>query len=393
MNDKVKEGADSAKPAQAAREAEDTRLRAALAAAGLDAADAATAVEVIRAEMAQTSGTTATCPAPLVGDGDRLRTLADVIPQLVWQSSDDGHWIWASPSWLAYTGQSQGESFGPGWLDPIHPDDRDATLRAWHEAPRVGGLDIEHRIRRSFDGAWRRHHTRSASLRRSGVPDGSESRVLEWVGASADVEDARRMEGEHGALLLEVQHRTRNLLAVVAAIAWRSLPRTSERDDFGARLASLGRVQGFLARSGAWSVPLRDLIEAELRASGDGEAERAELNGPEVELPGTVVQPVALALHELAANAAKHGAIAQPAGHVTVTWRLEEAVAGAPRLVIEWRESGVVMPIGPLPRRFGREVIERTVPHQLQGEALLERSADGVHCRLTLPFDGRAAAA
>lgn len=378
---------------QPAREAEDVRLRAALAAAGFDVVDAAKAVEVIRAELAQSPETAAQRPAPLERVGDRLPTLADVIPQLVWRSAQDGHWIWVSPSWLAYTGQSEEESLGRGWLEPIHPDDRDATLRAWHEAPKRGGLNVEHRIRRALDGAWRLHHTRSALLRRSGVPVGDEGLAFEWIGASADVEDVRRMESEQRALLLEVQHRTRNLLAVVTAMAWRSLPRTPERDDFGARLASLGRVQGFLARSGAWSVPLRDLVEAELRATGDGEAERAELNGPEVELPGTVVQPIALTLHELAVNAAKHGAIAQPAGHVAVTWRLERTAAGALRLIIEWHESGVTMPTGPLLRRFGREVIERTVPHQLQGEALLERSADGVHCRLALPFNGREALA
>ena len=384
---------DEADPARFAREAEDARLRAALTAVGLDADDAAIAVEVVRAELAQTPEAIAMRSTTLQGSGGHLRALADIIPQLVWRSADSGQWIWASPGWLAYTGQSHEESLGRGWLDPVHPDDRDATLRAWHEAPQRGGLDVEHRIRRTLDGAWRLHHTRSTPLFRVTVPDEERGRAVEWVGSSADVEDMRRVDEEQRALLLEVQHRTRNILAVVAAIAWRSLPATADRDDFGARLACLGRVQGFLARSGAWSVPLRDLVEAELRASGEGEADRAEVNGPEVELPGIVVQPIALALHELAANAAKHGAIAQPSGHVAVTWRMEQAVGDADRLIIEWQESGVAMPKGPLVRRFGCEVIERTVPYQLQGEARLERGADGVRCKLALPFGKRGATA
>jgi two-component sensor histidine kinase len=378
--------ANEADTARTARAAEDARLRAALGAVGLDAEDAATAVEVVRAELAQTPELIATGPASPRGSGDRLLALADIIPQLVWRSAGDGQWIWASPNWLAYTGQSNEESLGRGWLDPVHPDDRDATLRAWHEAPKVGGLDIEHRIRRALDGAWRLHHTRSTLLSWDAVPHGEDGGTVEWVGSSADVEDVHRIAGEQRALLLEVQHRTRNMLAVVAAIARRSLSPNAERDDFGARLACLGRVQGFLARSGAWSVPLRDLVEAELRASGNGEDERAEVNGPEVELPGVVVQPIALALHELAANAAKHGAIAQPSGHVAVTWRLVQGIEGASRLVIEWQESGVAMPTGPFRRRFGCEVIERTVPHQLQGEARLDRGADGIRCKLVLPF-------
>jgi len=381
----VEEVADEADPAWGAQEAEDARLRAALAAVGLDAKDAATAVEVIRAELAQTPEAPATHVAR-PQSGDRLLALADVIPQLLWHSANEGQWIWASPSWLAYTGQSSEGSLGRGWLEPVHPDDRDATLRAWHEAPQRGGLDVKHRIRRALDGAWRLHHTRSAPLSRTAVMLEEGGCATEWVGSSADVEDVRRMEGEQRALLLEVQHRTRNILAVVAAIARRSLPPNTVRDDFAARIACLGRVQGFLARSGAWSVPLRDLVEAELRALGNKEADRAQVNGPEVELPGVVVQPIALALHELAANAAKHGAMAQSSGHVAVTWRLDQAVEGAKRLVIDWQETGVTMPAGPLLRRFGWEVIERTVPHQLQGEARLERGADGVRCQLALPF-------
>lgn len=370
-----------------ADDAQDARLRATLAAAGFDEERAATAIALVRAELVRDEETreAAAGRASATASMARFRTLADVAPQLVWRSRGSGHWIWASPNWLSYTGQSQGESHGLGWLDAVHPDDHEATMRAWDEARRHGSFDIEHRVRRALDGAWRLHATRAAPLR-SRVGDAAPGeRTPEWIGTSADVEDFRRLEVQQHALLLELRHRTRNLLAVVQVIARKSLPAIPGRDDFAARLASLGRVQGFLTRGSAWSVPLRDLIEAELRATGDGEAERAEVTGPSVELPGQMVQPVALALHELAANAAKHGALAQPSGHLAVTWRLE-ADDGATRLVIEWRESGVVMPPGPLPRRFGREMIERTVPYQLRGEARLERGEDGVHCHLAVPL-------
>ena len=356
-----------------ALEAENARLRAALAAAGLDA-----------------DGSSARALPPA---GARFRTLADVTPQLVWRSEADGNWTWASPNWLAYTGQGEAESHGLGWLEAIHPEDRDRTMRAWHEVSGTRGqLDVEHRIRRAEDGAWRWHQTRSAPLREMAGPGVGDDGSLEWIGASADVEDLRRLEGEQHGLLHELRHRTRNLLAVVAAIARQSLSPVGGRDAFDARLASLGRVQGFLARTGAWTVSLRDLVEAELRASGDGAPGWAEVDGPSVELSGMVVQPIALALHELAANAAKHGAIAQPSGHLAVRWRLE-GDAGATRLVIEWRESGVAMPPGPLPRGFGMRVIERTVPYQLGGEARLERGVDGIRCRLALPMGSRRAAA
>lgn len=350
----------------AALEAENTRLRAALVLAGLSAG------------LVQAQGAVAES-AP------RLRTLADAIPQLVWRSAEEGHWIWASPNWHAYTGQTDEESRGRGWLKVIHPDDREATLQAWAEALADGQLEVEHRIRRATDGAWRMHQTRAALLRKPAVPGWQEKRVLEWVGASADVEDWLRVQGEQRALLLELRHRTRNLLAVVEVIARRSLPPVPERDDFGARLAAMGRVQGLLSRSGAWAVALHELLAVELRATGDGKGAKAEIVGPRVELPGEVVQPLALVLHELAANAAKHGAIAQAAGRLEVGWRLEH-VEGTTRLIIEWRERGVDMPPGPLLRRFGTKIIERTLPYQLGGKARLERGSDGVHCQLALPL-------
>ena len=359
-------GGAQAEARLAALEAENTQLRAALILAGLSTGDV------------QAQGL-------VVEVAPRLRTLADAIPQLVWRSAEGGRWIWASPNWSSYTGQTGEESQGRGWLDVIHPDDQKATLHAWVGAEMDGQLEVEHRIRRASDGAWRVHQTRAALLRRTPVPERLERSVVEWVGASADVEDWMRVQGEQRALLLELRHRTRNLLAVVEVIARRSLPPVPERDDFGARLAAMGRVQGLLARSGAWTVPLHDLVEAELMASGKGRGKKAEMAGPSVELPGEVVQPLALVLHELAANAAKHGAIAQDAGRLDVNWRLEH-VEGTTRLIIEWRERGVAMPPGPLLRRFGTKIIERTVPYQLGGKVRLERGSDGVHCQLALPL-------
>lgn len=381
---------DSADDRTALLELDDTKLRAALNVAGFDEERSEAAIAALRTALKVGAGVTGVDHPGMKQQelAGRFRTLVDVTPQLVWHSAEEGHCIWASPNWLSYTGQSQEESTGQGWLAAIHPDDREVTMQAWHEAADRGSLEVEHRIRRGLDGAWRMHQTRSAPLR--GRLGRGELAVPapEWIGTSTDIEDIRRLEDGQHALLLELQHRTRNLLALVQVIAHRSLPPVPGRSDFNARLASLGRVQGFLARNATWSVPLRDLIEAELRALTDGGSERAQVMGPQVDLPGEVVQPIALALHELASNAAKHGAIAQRSGQLTVTWHLENS-DGEVRLVVEWCESGVSMPQEPIPRRFGCQVIERTVPYQLHGEARLEQGSDGIRCRLALPFSDK----
>jgi len=316
----------------------------------------------------------------------RLRTLMEGIPQLVWRSGGDGLWTWASPQWQAFTGQSQKESHGWGWLDAVHPDDHLAAMQAWDEAHPHGRLDVEYRVRRASDGAWLWHRTRSVPVRDAPGPDGAEGRILEWLGTTTEIDHLKRLQGEQQVLVAELQHRTRNLLAVVRNVARRSIGASPERDEYDARLAAIGRVQGFLSRSPAYSVPLADVVEAELHAAGDGASSKVEVAGPPVDLPGESVQAVALALHELATNAVKYGAIAQPSAQLSVTWRIEPGEDGAPRLVIDWRESGVVMPDGPPARRgYGTELITRALPYQLRAQTALEFAHDGVRCRIILP--------
>ena len=323
----------------------------------------------------------------LRAETERFRTLAEGIPQLVWRADADGLWTWASPQWQDYTGQGQEESHGWGWQEAVHPDDRAAAARAWEEARPHGRLDVEYRVRRAGDGAWRWFSTRSVPVRGTPEPGEPEGRMLEWLGTATDIDDLKRLQGQQQVLVAELQHRTRNLLAVVRNVARRSIGPSPERDEYDARLATLGRVQGFLSRTPGYTVPLADLVNAELAVTGDGAAEKVTVTGPAVDLPGEGVQAVALALHELTTNAVKHGALAQALGRLSVTWRVEEGDGAGPRLVIEWRESGVAMPDAGTPARrgYGSELITRALPYQPQAETALEFTPDGVRCRISLP--------
>ena len=325
--------------------------------------------------------------AALRAETERFRTLAEGIPQLVWRANAEGLWTWASPQWQDYTGQSQDGSHGWGWLGAVHPDDRTAATRAWEQARPHGRLDVEYRVRRAGDGAWRWFSTRSVPLRDAPEPGEPEGRVVEWLGTTTDIDDLKRLQGQQQVLVAELQHRTRNLLAVVRNVARRSIGPSPERDEYDARLATLGRVQGFLSRSPDYTVPLADLVGAELAATGDGDAGKVTVAGPAIELPGEGVQAVALALHELVTNAVKYGALAQAAGRLSVTWRVDGGDGAGPCLVIEWRESEVAMPGGgpPTRRGYGSELITRALPYQLQAETALEFAPDGVRCRISLP--------
>ena len=213
-----------------------------------------------------------------------------------------------------------------------------------------------------------------------------QGRVRHWVAAQRDVTERRRMQARQAVLMAELQHRTRNLLAVVGAIAERTLGPNPALAEYSARLAALGRVQGLLSDSKQdWSVPVAEIVRTELDAHGVKLDGRARVEGPAVELSGDQVQVVALALHELATNALKYGALAQASGRLSVIWHVEEGDDDA-RLVIDWHESGVSMPGGPPAQRgYGTELITVALPYQLDAETALEFAPDGVRCRIVLP--------
>src|SRR3954471_11844265 len=151
----------------------------------------------------------------------RFRLLASSIPQLVFLTRPDGSRTWPSPQWIAFTGLGFDQSLGLNWLEAIHPDDRERTQQAWGQSRVKGEYYVEHRIRRHPDGEYLWHQTRAKPL------DGTPALNSEWVGTMTDIDDLRRLQGRQQTLMAELQHRTRNLLSVVQAIANQTL-RSSE---------------------------------------------------------------------------------------------------------------------------------------------------------------------
>ncbi len=323
--------------------------------------------------------------AALFEEKERYRVLAEGMPQIAWRSYDGGFWTWASQQWMDFTGQTKEQSLGLGWLDAIHPDDRAVVRQAWSEAPWKGQLDVESRIQLASGDEWRWHQTRAVPLR--GVPgsDGPDGAAPEWVGVSNNIQDLKALQGRQNVLVAELQHRTRNMLSIIRNIARRSFTPSPARDEYDARLAALSRVQSFLSRIPTWSVPLAELISAEFEAIGSAKPQQVVVHGPSVDLLGDGIQPMALALHELATNAVKYGALSCPVGRLAITWQVEGADDSA-QLRLEWRETGVPMPQGrPEQCGFGMELIERALPYQLKAQTRLQFTPDGVHCTIVLP--------
>jgi PAS domain S-box-containing protein len=192
------------------------------------------------------------------------------------------------------------------------------------------------------------------------------------------------------ALEAELQHRTRNLLALVRSIATQTLAPAGSLQDFGrqfnSRLAALGRIQSRLTSN---DVPLTlgAIVEAELDAHGaEIGDERVRVAGPPIALTGGTAQILTLAIHELAANALQYGALAVDGGHLEVTWSVEEDNLPA-RLRLSWRERG--LPLGadfrPERKGFGRELIEHVLAYELLALTRFEFTPDGLHCSIDIP--------
>lgn len=196
-------------------------------------------------------------------------------------------------------------------------------------------------------------------------------------------------------LRLELQHRVKNTLAVVQALAdqtFRSAPDPkSGREAFTERLIALARVHDVLVE-GAWqAVTLKVLAERALAPFRSAPSERLTIEGPPASIPPGPAVSLALCLHELATNASKHGALSTPAGSVRLAWRVEPRAAGRSRLVLDWIETG-----GPPPRPastavnegrsgFGTRLLTRALDAQPGGRAELALPPEGA--RWTAAFD------
>jgi PAS domain S-box-containing protein len=319
----------------------------------------------------------------------RLRALVEGIPQLVWRAGRSGGWVWASPQWTHFTGLTETASAGQGWLSAVHPEERGAVLAAWEAAEASGAFRVEHRLRNTEgDHRW----TQSLAL-----PMRNETgEIVEWFGTTTDVQELRRMHEEQLFIIAELQHRSRNLLDVVGAIAEQTLAMSRSPQDFSEsfqqRLAALGRVQGLLSREVEPNIPIEQIVRLELAAHGiDDDDDRVHLFGPELMLPTRTIQLLALALHELLTNAIKHGALRTSCcGHLKISWHRDANGNGNRRYRLDWTETGSTVRGHPeaTPRGFGRELIEVILPYELDAETRLAFTNDGLRCSIVLPLDG-----
>ncbi|HKR87343.1 MAG TPA: HWE histidine kinase domain-containing protein [Phenylobacterium sp.] len=210
--------------------------------------------------------------------------------------------------------------------------------------------------------------------------------ILGMVSALFRLVARAKAAAEHERIIArEFAHRMRNTLTLVQAISRRTFtparPLEDARRDFEARLGALSDAHGALLEASGETAELKGVLIRILRPFGYVPGEpRIRVEGPTVMLRPQAATAVALALHELATNAVKYGALSAPSGRVAVEWRLEGEAD--PELRLTWRESGGPEVVAPPSRGFGSQLIERNLGEALGGSARLEFAREGLRAEI-----------
>ena len=207
-----------------------------------------------------------------------------------------------------------------------------------------------------------------------------------------DVTAITRAEERQRLLLAELQHRVRNTLGVVRSIARRSAETATSVEDYAShldgRLNAFARTQSMVTRDPGGGVDLEYLVVEEMLGYNAREGEQLQVSGPPVRFQPKAAETFALAIHELATNAIKYGALSKPAGKVDVSWRLN-ASSEPTELIFDWQERGGPRVEPPQRKGFGSELLEKTLAFDLKGRTILNYDPSGLHCMITIPLTRR----
>ncbi|AFL49822.1 PAS domain S-box-containing protein [Sinorhizobium fredii] len=207
------------------------------------------------------------------------------------------------------------------------------------------------------------------------------------AGVCMDITERKEAESQRNLLVAELSHRVKNTLAIVSSIARQSFSTNPDVHDahrsFDARIRALAQTHTRLAEASWSGVSLETVLFDELAPYHDDGKNNVMLSGPQTMLPPKYALTLGMAAHELATNAAKHGALSAKAGSVRIEWSADRE---SDRLKIRWSESGGPVVVAPKRNGFGRLLLERVLASDLGGEVQLEFAPQGLVCMIDVPY-------
>ncbi|QNE06718.1 PAS domain S-box protein [Croceicoccus marinus] len=323
----------------------------------------------------------------------RFEMMADNISQLAWIADADGSIFWYNKRWFEFTGTTLDEMKGWGWKAVHHQDHIDRVLERFVASITSGESWEDTFPLRGADGRYRWFLSRARP-----ICDDS-GRVAFWFGTNTDVTEQREQSEAIENLLREVNHRAKNMLTLIMALARRSAPGNDEfLKRFTRRIQALAANQDLLVKRAWGSIDMADLVKAQLAFAIDLAGSGLTHSGPPVAVTARAAETLGLALHELATNALKYGALSRGddgrgeggeaegdedgIGSVAIAWTVEDG-----RFRLGWTESGGPPVTPPAREGFGSSVIRDIPAASLGADVQLDYRAEGLRWSLDAPVE------
>jgi len=317
--------------------------------------------------------------------------------EIALSAADQGVWDWdLTTNEMVYSDRAK-EIYGLPIDEPVtfevirdatHPDDLKRTIPLLERAidPAIRDRSsYEYRILRP-DGTicWALAYGEAVF---EGEP--GREKAVRYAGTIQDITHRKAAERHQKILIAELNHRVKNVLAIVQALAHQTFKdRVPESlaNAFSGRLSALAAAHSILTKSKWEAAKVKDLAEAVLQPHL-GDRQRISLDGDDSSVPPQLAVNIAMALHELSTNAVKYGALSHSDGRVELRWQV--AQHSEPRLHLEWREHDGPPVEEPMREGFGTRMLKRIVTSELKGKVKLDFSPDGLDCSIEVPVQAQ----
>lgn len=311
---------------------------------------------------------------------ERFRAMTELAPVMIWMSDESGACLHLNRALREAWQVAEEDVCTFDWRTTLHPDDAEAvTARMTQAVVTRSPVCIKARYR-AANGDYRTFET-EARPRIS--PAGQ---FLGMIGVNVDVTERDRIDAQRELMLAELNHRVKNTLSVVQALANQTFKPAEAYPalrPYRERLSNLARAHDLLVRDNWEATPLNQIIDSTVVARS-GDPARFALEGPELLLPPKMALAVAMALHELHTNAVKYGALSVGEGKVSLNWSSESAPEAT--LCLTWREAGGPDVRAPAKRGFGTVMIESILASDMGGSVALQFPPEGVCCEIRAPL-------
>jgi two-component system, chemotaxis family, CheB/CheR fusion protein len=321
---------------------------------------------------------------------EQFHALAESIPQLAWIMDATGEIFWFNQRWFDYTNTTLDQMKDQGWRSVHDPLEVDRVVKHLKHCVTSGEIWEDTFPLRGADGTYRWFLSRAQPIR------DESGNIVRWFGTNTDIEEQRRSEEIRNLLMQELDHRVKNLFAIIngmVSLSARSATTTAELSTaIRGRISALARAHALIRvnKSGAEALretTLEDLARAIVEPYTDAVAtthgSRILIAGPEVTLGNEAITAMALVLHELATNAVKYGAFSTASGTLHISWGIKKG-----KLSLEWQERGGPPVKGsPKTKGFGSQLARHSIEGQLHGDLAFNWDTEGLTAKLSVSME------